>query len=549
VRRDLVLILLLGGLLFLSGLGGTPLANPDEARYAEIPREMLASGDFVTPRLNDVVYFEKPPLTYWCVAASMAVFGQNEFAARLPVALFALLGLVATYCLANELGGAEAGRQATLILGSTLLYFALARVLLTDMVVAALITAALAFFVKAVRTPPGRMRRLWFYGLYASAAAATLAKGLIGFLLPGAIMFLWLLIYRQWARLRPLYLPSGLALFAAIAVPWHWLVAVRNPQWAQFYFIHEHFQRFATTSHQRMQPWWFFLPIVVLGFFPWTGLLWPALKRAWPRGWARRAEGAETGFLLIWAGFILLFFSASHSKLIPYILPALPPLAILGGLALTGVHAGEARAFAVRTFLVIALVLGIALIAVASQPRLVAKLEHGEPVRSFARAMGAILLVGAGATWRLVRQSRAVSAMRLMLVTSAGFFCGLVLAAPALARSSTRDLARVVLQEIDPHDHIVHYREFFHDFTFYAQRPVGVVNGAGELELDLDRRAASSGRFIDEKAFARLWRGAEQVYVIARQENATEWLSQPGAGGYVLARSHGHVLFTNHAAP
>lgn len=547
-ERDLVLLVLLGVAVFLGGLGLTPLANPDEARYAEIPREMLASGDFVTPRLNDVVYFEKPPLTYWSVAASMAVFGQNEFAARLPVALFALLGVVASYFLARELGGAMAGRWAAVILGSSLLYFALARVLLTDMVVSALITTTLVFFLLGVRTPPGRRRRWFFYGLYASAAAATLAKGLIGFLLPGAVMFVWLLVYHQWSRLRPFYLPSGLVLFAVITVPWHWLMAQRNPQWADFYFVHEHFQRFTTTAHQRVQPWWYFLPVVVFGLFPWSGLLWPALRGAWPKAWLQRAEKADVGFLLIWAGFILLFFSASQSKLIPYILPVLPPLAVLGGLALTGARAAEAQAFLLRTFLVVVTVLAVALLVIAAQPQRLAKLEHGESLRMFAVAMGGILLIGAAAVWRGLRQQRPAEALRVMLLTSGGFLAVLVFAAPALARSSTRDLARVARQEIAPADRVLHYREFFHDFTFYAGRPVGVVNGAGELELALDPHAARSGRFVDEAEFARLWREPRRLYVVARAENAEEWLSRAGTGGCILARSHGHVLFTNQAA-
>lgn len=549
IKRDLLLLGTLCALLFMFGLGSTPLANPDESRYAEIPREMLQHSDYVTPRLNEVVYFEKPPLTYWCVAGSMAVFGQNEFAARLPVALFGTLGVLSAFVLGWRLGGARAGWFSGLILATSLLYFALSRVLLTDMIVAALITTTLTCFLLGVREAPGRKRRLLFYGLYASAAGATLAKGLIGVLLPGAVMFLWLLVYNQWRRLRPFYLPTGALLFLAIAAPWHLLVAQRNPQWAQFYFVHEHFERFTTTTHRRGAPWWFFLPIVPAAMFPWSGILWPALRQAWPASWRLRGERADAGFLIVWAGFILFFFSLSQSKLVPYILPVLPPLAVLGGLALSSEIGQAAAKFTVRIFMVLASLLGLALLTVAAKPQFLAKLEHGEPLRHFALVMGIIMLIGAVGCFLFLRRNLLQTARWLMVFSSCAFFAALVLASPALARSSTRDLARVFLQEAQPSDRVFHYREYFHDFTFYAKRPVDVVNGIGELEVDLDPVAPHSGRFLSEEEFARIWRASEQIYVVARADAASEWLSAPGHRGYVLARSHGHVLFTNRTAP
>ena len=307
--RDAAWLGLLCIILFGIGLGSAPLANPDEARYAEIPREMLATGDFVTPRLDGIIYFEKPPLTYWLVAGSMAAFGQNEIAARAVPALVGLLGVLLTYATGRALAGRDAGWWAAIVQATTLFYFAHSRILLTDMVVSVPIGAALCCFLLGVREPPGPRRAWLFHGLYAAAALATLAKGLIGFLLPGAVMFFWLLIFNQWRRLRPFYLPTGLLLFAAIAVPWHVLVAQRNPGWAWFYFVHEHWLRFTTTTHGRNEPVWFFLPVVLLGFFPWTGFLWSAVRRALPASWARRSEVADLGFLLVWAGFIFCFFS------------------------------------------------------------------------------------------------------------------------------------------------------------------------------------------------------------------------------------------------
>ena len=329
--RDLLLLVALFGLLFFYRLGAAPLANPDEGRYAEIPREMLASGDFVLPRLDGVLYFEKPPLMYWLVAGVQRFLGPDEFAMRSVPALFALAGVLMLYGAASHLHGRLAGLSAAFVLGTSLLYFGLARLLILDMAVSVLMSATLLCFLLGVREPPGLRRRWFFYGLYSTAALGTLTKGLIGLLIPGAIMLLWLLIVQDWRSLRPLHLPSGAAIYLAIAAPWHLLAAQRSATWAWFYFVHEHWQRFTTIEHGRFEPWWFFLPVLVGGFFPWSGFLWPVLRESLAGGWKRRRENSDGWFFVLWAGFVLLFFSKSQSKLVPYILPVLPPLALLTG--------------------------------------------------------------------------------------------------------------------------------------------------------------------------------------------------------------------------
>ena len=206
---DVAALMVIFGLLLLFGLQDIALVNPDEGRYAEVPREMVASGDYVTPRLNGVLYFEKPPLVYWVIAGFIRVFGLGELSVRSVPALFALVGVLITYGATRRMAGRVAGLASAVVLGSSLLYFALGRVLLLDMAVSVLIGATLFCFILGVREPAstegkGNARRWFFYGLYLSAALATLAKGLIGFLLPGAVMCLWLLIFNQWSRLRPL---------------------------------------------------------------------------------------------------------------------------------------------------------------------------------------------------------------------------------------------------------------------------------------------------------------------------------------------------------
>ena len=354
-RRDLLWLVLAFGLLLGFRLGSYPLDNPDEGRNTEIPREMLATGDWVTPRLDGVNYFEKPPLMYWAVGASIQLFGPNEWAARAVPAWFALGGVLLTYGAARRLYGRPAGVASAVVLGTSLLYFGTGRFLVLDMPVSVLMSATLFCFILGVGEPPGARRRWLFYGLYASAALATLTKGFIGFLVTGAVMFLWLLIFNQWKRLRPLHLPSGVALFLLIAAPWHVLAAMRNETWAHRYIYFEHWARFTTTEHGRYQPWHYFIWILLGGLFPWMAFLWPAVRDAVRGGpfdkprvtslsgdWAKRGENATAWFLVTWVAFIFLFFTKSQSKLPAYILPVFPALAVLVGRWLAGVIADPA---------------------------------------------------------------------------------------------------------------------------------------------------------------------------------------------------------------
>ena len=545
---DLGWLLVICLALYGFGLGFAPLANPDEARYAEIPREMLVTGDFVTPRLDGIKYFEKPPLTYWLVAGSMNVFGQGEVAARATPALLALLGVLLTYFAGRTLAGRDAGWWSAIVLASSLIYFAHARILLLDMVVAVLISGTLYCFLLAVREPPGRRRRLLFYGLYTCAALATLAKGLIGVLLPGAVMFSWLLLFNQWRRLRPFHLPTGLLLFALIAVPWHVLVARRNPEWAWFYFVHEHWLRFTTSTHGRDQPWWFFLPIVLVGLFPWTGFLWSAVRAALPESWSRRDAAADQAFPLLWATLIFVFFSASHSKLIPYILPVIPPLALVLGQYLAS-RLRSNSADGLRTGLVsfsfIGGLLGFALAAVFIKPGLLHGVANMNVLSYYALAAGIVLLVGAaGVQWQR-RRGRLQSAMGVMLGCMAIFVTVIVLASPFIARPSTRELARLVAQQTKPDDIVLHYHDYFHDFSYYSGLNVGTVAYEGELELLLDPDGARRGLHVTDPQFRELWTGPRRVFLVLLKAELPTLQSQPGFQSQLFAETIKHVVLIN----
>jgi len=550
--RDLFFLAVIFGAGFAFALGRAALANPDEGRYAEIPREMVASGDWVTPRLDGVDYFEKPPLMYWAVAAELKAFGPGEGALRAVPAGFALAGVLLTYAAARTLRGRGAGVASAVVLGTSLIYFAHARLLILDTAVAVLMSAALFCFILGVRETSPDRRRWLFYGLYASAALATLTKGLMGFLVTGAVMLVWLVAFGQWRRLRPFYLPTGALLFLAIAAPWHLLVARRNATWAHFYFIHEHWERFTTTEHHRYGPWWYFIPVVLLGLFPWVGFLWPALREALAGGWARRRENADMGYLFTWAAFIFLFFSYSKSKLIPYILPVFPPLAVIIGAWLArrwdeGALAPLLRGF--RLFLMVSGVLALAVCAVVWDPALVRNLDPAQAflLRPLAYAAAAVLTAG-GVTCVWLARARGVRAMLGgMVATTALFYGVLALARPILQPAGTRDLAGFLRSEIRPGDRVYHYHAFFQDFAFYARRLYGTVEFHGdELELLNDPAAGASGRFVDEAEFRREWTGPDRIFVVARKRDITELFADPAFHKHLLAITRDYYLFSNY---
>jgi 4-amino-4-deoxy-L-arabinose transferase-like glycosyltransferase len=326
-RTLLLLILVFAGLLFFEKHGSW-LFEPDEARYAEIPREMLATSDFLTPRLNGSMYFEKPPLLYWLNAASMKALGQTPYAARLPTRLAALVtALMLLACLEGN-----AGPWAALVFLSAPLSFTLGRVNLTDGILSATLTAALfclrAFFKARNENRSGALASI---GLGASTALAVLSKGLVGIVFPVGIALVWVALVNRWRLIRDVLFSWALPVFLILAVPWFVLVERANPGFAYFFFIHEHFLRYATSVHHRNEPVYFFVGVFLGGFFPW---LLPIIRSTRSFFKVRISEWKERPdelFFLLWFGSVVGFFSLSHSKLVPYILPAFPAAAALVG--------------------------------------------------------------------------------------------------------------------------------------------------------------------------------------------------------------------------
>ncbi|MGE5233333.1 MAG: glycosyltransferase family 39 protein [Acidobacteriota bacterium] len=554
--KDLLLLVLVAGAFFVLPSWNRPLWTPDEGRYAEIPREMVQRGDWVTPRLNGVKYFEKPPLLYWLTAASIETCGIREWALRAWPWAFAVAGCALAYGLARKLWGRRAGLLAGLVLATSPLYYFLSTVLILDMAVSVLLAATLAAFLLAVDEDDARRRRLLLAAMYVAAALATLAKGLIGAALPGLIILVWLVISRRWAVLRRCGLPWGVPLYLAIAAPWHLLASARNPEFAYFYFIHEHFLRYTTTIHERQEPFWFFAPILLVGMLPWIVLV-PQAFGGFLRRFRRRAAGADRElFLWLWAGLIFLFFSASDSKLVPYILPVLPPLAVLLGARLDRMLAGGERAPAAGWTLV---VLGIVLAApflglpflvdhVAALEHQVAKLGGALPPGSTWRALAVgagFLATGLGG----LALARPLARRGVLALAGGGgvLLVALATVPPLLDPSRTvKPLALALDAHLAPGDEVITYRDYPQDLPVYLGRTVTIAEYKGELRFGTTVEDTSRW-MIDEPEFWRRWLSGERKWLVLRAADL-ERLTRQGRGTFrPVFRWGPHLLLTNRA--
>jgi len=322
--------------LYLLPLGLRPLLLPDEFRYAEVPREMRASGDWVVPRLDGFLYFEKPVLGYWGIAASEAVFGDNRFAVRLPSALAAALTALFLALLLRRGGGSGAARAAplaALVFLTSLLAVGVGTTAVLDAPLTLFLTVALADLFLATESRRGSWtERLHLAVAGVACGLAFLTKGFLALAVPGLVMGTYLVLERRWRDLvRMPWLPVATA--AAVAAPWSLAVARRAPDFWPFFFWHEHVQRFfGHLPAQHPEPWWFFLAVTPALLLPWTFLL-PAAVRGWRRDAEPECRPLRR-FAFTWFVVCLLFFSASSGKLATYMLPAFPAAAILLALGL-----------------------------------------------------------------------------------------------------------------------------------------------------------------------------------------------------------------------
>ncbi|MHB1046922.1 MAG: glycosyltransferase family 39 protein [Thermoanaerobaculia bacterium] len=527
-----IVLALAVGVLVLTEPFHVPLMDPDEGRYAEIPREMLATGDFVIPHQNGLVYLEKPPLGYWLVAGSFRLVGETEGAARLPGKLATVGTMLGLFLFARRRFGERAGALAAFFFGGSLLGFGLARIVLIDPLLTAAQTAAvLAFAALQEADSNGRRGRGLAAGFAVAVAAAVLLKGLVGVLLPGGAVVLWSFATGRWGPFRRLVSPLPVAIFLLLAVPWHVAAALREPEFLRFYFVREHFERFLLPNHHRPGAPWYFLAVIAGGFLPFTPLL-GRLRLVWPgRGRARWAARPLETFLWIWIVLVVAFFSLSRSKLIPYVHPVFPSLALLMAVAVTRDEKGNTLRTAERWILA-----GFLGLLGAGAAWIGAIDDLGIPgVAAPALVLSGALLAG----FVLILLGTAIAPERgLHIASAAWLLClgGFLLPLPSFARwQGTWPISEAIARNRRPGDLLVQRGDYLESVPFYARQVTPLSRIGPGSELTFGRGLDRSGIFQSDEEFERLWNGSRRVLAVLHRDVLAEWNAEPG-------RRHRHLL-------
>jgi len=540
-RGRILLIWLLFAILWFASIEHRDLFKTDEGRYAEIPREMLATGDWVTPRLNGFVYFEKPPLQYWMTALSYRAFGQHNWTARLWTAACGFLSVLLVWYAGSRIFGREAGAYSAMVLAGSWYFVALGHFNSLDMGLTFFMSLSLFGFLLAQRRElaAGR-RRLWMSLSWTAVALAVLSKGLIGLVLPGAVLVLYTLIRRDWGLWRRLHPVAGGLLFLLVASPWFVLISLRNPDFLRFFFIQEHFQRYLTEIHHRYEPWWYFVPVLLFGVFPWVG---PALREL--LGGARRLKDPSGEFdpglfLWLWVVFIFVFFSASSSKLISYLLPVFPAFSLLIGDRLARGGHGQIQLAALVSLLVG--LSGLGALGFLGEHR--AKGVTPEMFSLFSPWLAAVfgvLTVGGVSGWFLSRRG---PKWRSVLFQSSTWLVGtqlLLIGTQHLSPAySARSLVDQMGGDAPPGAAFYSVGIYEQSLPFYLDRTLTLVRFRGEMDYGISRDPAQWLPDVD--AFLRVWAAQPTAYAIMYRELLEKLAHHNGFDYRVIASDPRRVI-------
>lgn len=509
-------------LVWFGPLGFRDLIHPDEGRYAMLSLGMLQSGDWVTPRLNGVLYFEKPPLQYWAGALSFMLFGVNDFAARLWPALTGFGAVIMVAFTANRLWGSQVGRLAAIVMGSTTWVIGNSHFLTLDMGLTFFLTVALCGFLLAQRsdvTVSGRRYGMWV--TWAAMAAATLSKGLVGLVIPGATLVIYSVWNRQWGFWARMHWFSGFAIYLMCTVPWMVLVSLKNPGFASFFFIHEHFDRFLTTGHRRLGPIWYFIPCLIVGLLPWTTLIVPLLRKYSAYNVTKNFQLER--LLLVWIVFVFVFFSVSSSKLPSYILPMFPALALLIAHYLSQIEDG--RALKIHLILP-AMVWLFILASLPFSAYFVSPDIPPESVQSFAQFIvvaAVVFLMSTLLAWMQLGRGHVMLAVMMLAM-------GNLLAVTVMMNGhdnygrlfkSSRDIVTKLQNQLPPDIPFYSVRYYDQTLPFYLRRPVILVD------------------FIDEFAYGETQEPIR--WIPSLSEFALRWKTIPNAAAMMAPDTYSRL--------
>lgn len=538
VWQDSLILFFVLGIVYFIALGCFPFLTPDEGRYVEIPREMLATGDYIVPHLNGVPYFEKPPLFYWMQTLSLSWLGSSTWAMRAWVALLGVVGCVLTYLLSHKIWDRQTGLVSATVQSTAFLYFGMSHSITLDAPLTFFLTLCLYSLIYGIwYLDQGKKYLSWFYCAYAFSALAVMTKGLIGVVFPTMIIGLWVMLTQRWSLLIKLHIIPGLILIVAVCFPWHYLAFKAYPEFLNFYFIDQQLARYATPIAQREMNKLVYFAILILGLFPWTIFLGPALKQAWA------SKSTETGpyglFMAVWALAIFIFFLFSHSVLVPYLLPVVPPCSILLGRYLSERFDEPVKAIFRAVLLCLALILGLGFFLAPYFKNM-----GNQVAVSWHFSMIAILFFGLGLIAWTQKKSYAGWVKKVTLCCLV-LYTAMILTMSYANTRSVYPLTTVLnpLLKNHPEARVIAFDEYYQDMSYYLNRTVMVAGWRNELTFGMQLEPSTQDWMISIPKFWSVWQEPTLAYAIGPIEFYAE--AQKRGAVCLLAQTLEHVLLLN----
>jgi len=470
--------------IFFYKLGDRPLWEYDEGKHAQVAKEMLLSGDWITPTFNGENFYDKPILHFWLIMISFLLFGINEFAARFPSALLGMAGVFLVYAWARSVYGRREGVLSCLVLATSIAYVILSQTIVHDLSLCFFLTFSLFLFHKAYRE--GGFTKTSFILFFSSLGIAVLAKGPVGLILPALIIGPFLLITRKWRLLLNRHIFWGILIFLLVTLPWYVSMAMRNPDYLQTFFIQGNISRFLSGKKRLQQPIYFYLPVILIGSFPWSTFI-PSTFFYHAKRYLKD-RSPDTVFFLLGIVVPFLFFSISRSKLSTYIFPVFPFLSILIGTFLAhGLDPGVERSWkqhfrysCIALFFIITIGLFLGIIYLSKNYPLY--------LSSQALLLVAVLLSGGILCFYFGWKGRVFASFGtcVALIIFILFF-GANFILPTVSHfKSTKELSKTVKALLPPGEPIVFYRDIRESFLFYTDHPAKKLEKRRELESYLD---------------------------------------------------------------
>ena len=510
--KYVIILLLLSFIFFFHGIGTYSLKEPDEGRYAEIPREMVELRDYVVPHLDYTRYFEKPPLFYWAVALSYEVFGVTEWSFRFPNALSALLCVMALYFGARRWLGREVAFLSSVILASSLGFFAMARIVTLDMFFSLWLFLSLLCFYGYYR----ERKPLFIYLFYGAMGLSTLTKGPVALILVGATIFIFLLFEKNLSFLKQLKWIKGLAVYLIVIVPWIVAISLREKEFLYFFVVDQNILRFLTSKHKRTGSLLYFFPVLFGGMLPWSLFI----PRSFVELWGKK----ELRLFLIWTIVVFVFFSISKSKLPPYILPVFPAVSLALGSFFHGKWKVKSPAPEVIAYIILFAVFSTSafLYGNTAFTSYVGTIS-GEAIAIMSElkgfSIGLSVISAIVGVFLLLRQFNAFS----FLVPLFTFFSGIIVLMLMLNSvtidklNTTKKLSAAINERKPAPEYVVNYLSFDETLPFYTRRKVLIAGYKGELEMGAVYED-SKATFISEPDFLKLLHSGSPTVAVLKEK-------------------------------